>query len=183
MMEDAYKCSELLFHIMNERLQGVYTLLINILRPFQTRVGELGTIGFEEGFYVYNGSALGPGGLKARLRRHLRVRKALKWHIDYLLSSEAVKIKAILYHKTRERLECKVNLSLSRLGIRVVEGFGSSDCKAGCKGHLIYLGRLSAEEALNTVLKAYRKLSLLPTLIPNPSSGFSGQQSFPYNTC
>ena len=34
------------------------------------------------GCYVYAGSARGPGGIRARVRRHLRPDKTPHWHID-----------------------------------------------------------------------------------------------------
>jgi Uri superfamily endonuclease len=36
------------------------------------------------GRYLYCGSAKGPGGLKARLSRHMRRGKSVRWHIDRL---------------------------------------------------------------------------------------------------
>ncbi len=50
----------------------------------QLRVGALGAWTFPEGTYLYVGSAWGPGGLRARVGRHLRGSAALRWHIDYL---------------------------------------------------------------------------------------------------
>ncbi|MBT8467436.1 MAG: DUF123 domain-containing protein, partial [Deltaproteobacteria bacterium] len=38
--------------------------------PTEVEVGRLGTICFDAPFYVYVGSAFGPGGLAARLRAH-----------------------------------------------------------------------------------------------------------------
>jgi Uri superfamily endonuclease len=36
------------------------------------------------GRYLYCGSAKGPGGLKARLSRHMRRGKSVRWHVDQL---------------------------------------------------------------------------------------------------
>jgi len=36
------------------------------------------------GYYIYIGSAFGPGGVRARMLRHLRADKPKHWHIDYL---------------------------------------------------------------------------------------------------
>ncbi|MGC9523845.1 MAG: GIY-YIG nuclease family protein, partial [Anaerolineae bacterium] len=50
----------------------------------QITVGALGTWRFPEGTYLYVGSAWGPGGLRARLSRHLRGSPKVRWHVDYL---------------------------------------------------------------------------------------------------
>lgn len=40
------------------------------------RIGKLGVLLFGKGFYAYFGSMFGPGGLKSRIRRHLRKKKS-----------------------------------------------------------------------------------------------------------
>ena len=72
--------------------KGVYTLLIKIGEKIEADVGALGRVKLDEGYYLYVGSALGPGGLKARISRHFRKSKKLKWHIDFLLISEYSRI-------------------------------------------------------------------------------------------
>ena len=42
------------------------------------------------GFYLYCGSAKGPGGLAARLARHMRHGKAIRWHVDVLTEAGTV---------------------------------------------------------------------------------------------
>ncbi|HIQ09546.1 MAG TPA: DUF123 domain-containing protein, partial [Anaerolineaceae bacterium] len=51
---------------------GAYALALRLERPVGLRVGALGVWDFPEGVYVYLGSARGPGGIRARLGRHLR---------------------------------------------------------------------------------------------------------------
>jgi Uri superfamily endonuclease len=41
-------------------------------------------IALPAGRYLYCGSAKGPGGLKARLSRHMRRGKSVRWHVDQL---------------------------------------------------------------------------------------------------
>ena len=63
---------------------GSYAL---ILRAFAQRVVSIGRIGrlhVTSGFYVYVGSAFGPGGIRARLAHHTRIAQSPHWHIDYL---------------------------------------------------------------------------------------------------
>ena len=38
----------------------------------------------QPGYYVYLGSALGPGGLRARITHHQKLSPRPHWHIDYL---------------------------------------------------------------------------------------------------
>jgi len=63
---------------------GTYALILRADRPAHIHVGRLGAMNVAPGFYVYVGSAFGPGGLAARLARHRAVEKRLRWHIDYI---------------------------------------------------------------------------------------------------
>jgi len=110
-----------------------YQLRIDVKRPIRLRVGRLGHFLFPAGRYVYTGSA--KRNLEARIARHLRKEKALRWHIDWLLSASAVKVTAV----TRSgEGECALNQMV--VGRVVVQGFGASDCRNGCGSHLRYLG-------------------------------------------
>jgi len=117
-------------------LRGAYQLLIHLGEPKRIKVGALGEFLFPKGFYVYTGS--GMGGIEGRVARHLRRRKKLRWHIDYLLQHASVvgvrEVEAV------KRVECRLNEEvLSLPGARVIApGFGSSDCS--CPSHLVYLG-------------------------------------------
>jgi len=100
------------------------------------QVGRLGTFTFPRGIYIYAGSALGPGGLRCRLRRHLQGPETGKfhWHIDYLSARAVDKDFAVV--PTSKPLECALNRAVAELeSSRIVAaGFGSSDCR--CPGHL-----------------------------------------------
>lgn len=110
--------------------------MLHVPRATTLRVGRLGTFTFPAGYYTYTGSAM--GGLGARLDRHRRRRKKLRWHIDYLLQ-HADLVDAFTV-PTRRRTECRLNRRvLNMQGARVVApGFGSSDCR--CPSHLVYVG-------------------------------------------
>lgn len=119
------------------RTPGVYHLIIRLERRTVIRVGRLGRVEFPEGWYVYTGSAR--GGMEARVARHRRRRKPLRWHIDYLLRrARVVEVVAI---PTQERIECARNQAVLALpGARVAAPrFGSSDCR--CAAHLVYFDR------------------------------------------
>jgi Uri superfamily endonuclease len=106
-------------------MKGSYSLIIEA--PDFVEAGSLGKIEFNSNYLVYNGSAFGPGGLEARISRHLADEKSLHWHIDYLL--EGSDIRKILIFPGQD-LEC----DLSREMDSGVKGFGSSDCS--CFSHL-----------------------------------------------
>ena len=57
---------------MAEAEPGTYALLLRLDKQERITVGKLGTFDFPVGYYLYVGSALGPGGLRARLARHRR---------------------------------------------------------------------------------------------------------------
>jgi Uri superfamily endonuclease len=73
--------------------------------------------------------------MQARIARHLRNEKKLKWHIDYLLASPQASIDKVIRYTLPE---CEINQRAA--GIILVVGFGASDCHAGCGSHLKYLG-------------------------------------------
>jgi len=119
---------------------GTYILVLHVGQETETSIGRLGTFNFPSGYYLYAGSARGPGGLKARLARHLRERKQSRWHIDYLLRE--ARVVEIWKASSPQKLECLWAQALLRMpGARIpVYGFGSSDC--GCPAHLIYFTSL-----------------------------------------
>ncbi len=55
-------------------LRGVYCLIINLKEKSTIQVGKKGKINFEDGCYVYVGSAL--NSLTARINRHLGRRRS-----------------------------------------------------------------------------------------------------------
>ena len=113
---------------------GLYIAMFQLPAGRSIRVGRLGRFWFEAGLYYYVGSA--QRNLSARLARHARRRKPLRWHIDYL-SVRARMLGAIVVSGRRDR-ECRLAAKLSRHVARSVAGFGASDCR--CAGHLFYGG-------------------------------------------
>ena len=64
---------------------GTYALLLQADRQRTVRVWAAGArLTVEPGCYVYVGSALGPGGVRARVGHHSRLATRPHWHIDYL---------------------------------------------------------------------------------------------------
>ena len=106
---------------------GVYSILLQILKDLTLEVGSLGSMSFLGGFYVYTGSAMGSGGISARISRHLRSEKKVFWHIDYLIGTQSIKVFALFSAESKRKLECNVNKSIvSNLDASIVSGFGSS---------------------------------------------------------
>jgi endonuclease-3 len=112
---------------------GTYTLVIDLPEPATIKVGALGEIAFDAGWYAYVGSALGPGGF-ARIDRHRELaagdRETRHWHIDYLLGHPATRLDTVVTTAGVDG-ECTVARALGDDG---VPGFGCSDC--GCDSHL-----------------------------------------------
>ena len=121
--------------VSSTRVPISYQLVIEVRSPVRCQVGRLGVVDFPAGTYVYTGSAR--RNFEARLARHARTTKRLRWHIDYLLAAHAVRIVKIV---RSGREECRLNQSVK--GTVWVPGFGASDCTAGCGAHLKYLGSL-----------------------------------------
>ncbi len=97
----------------------------------ELEVGALGKVKFRPGYYTYVGS--GRKNLAARIRRHRRKDKKLRWHIDYLLQVAEIEQIWLCPEDERELVE-KVASWLKP----AVRGFGSSD--TGFESHL-FLGR------------------------------------------
>lgn len=116
---------------------GTYVLILTPRNSATIAIGKLGTLAVEDGFYLYTGSAFGPGGLRARIGHHQRsVDRRPHWHIDYL--RQHAELIGVFFTTSTDRLEHKWAQTLdaqpcTRLPLL---GFGSSDC--GCLSHLFH---------------------------------------------
>ena len=119
---------------------GVYRLWIDLRRPVTVTVGRLGAWRLAVGTYVYVGSAR--RNLAARLARHRRRDKVLRWHIDYLLARPEATICRVETRAWRAGAECRWARQTRREGGEVaIKGFGASDCREGCGAHLLLMSR------------------------------------------
>ncbi len=117
---------------------GTYTLLLRCLSRQRIQVGSRRSLQLEPGYYIYVGSAFGPGGVRARVLRHARSTTARHWHIDYL-RDVARPVEAWSAYGER-KLEHQWAQVLSGLpGMSPVPAFGCSDCD--CKTHLFRSSR------------------------------------------
>jgi Uri superfamily endonuclease len=128
---------------------GTYILIMNVVDDLYVKIGCLGRHELKKGIYIYVGSARGPGGLKARIYRHLKLNKKVRWHIDYLTVNPKVKIKAIFYLESRALLETVIAKKLFNDDFfeGVVKGFGCTD-KRSSYTHLYKLKSTSSIEEL-----------------------------------
>ena len=118
-----------------EEAKGSYALLICLSSPCGVVLrGESHML--EPGLYAYCGSAMGPGGLKARIARHRRRDKTVHWHVDQVTTRAPVLKVGVSFDLS----ECDLLGQLLRLpGVCIpVAGFGSSDCRI-CESHFLKL--------------------------------------------
>lgn len=119
-----------------ETRKGTYILILRALKKSRVVVGRLGSFDFVPGFYIYVGSALGSGGIRARLGHHLKLSKHPRWHIDFL--RQVAHVVEIYYNSQPHKLEhtWAASLFVNPSFIPYVHGFGSSDCQ--CDTHLFH---------------------------------------------
>lgn len=132
---------------------GTYAVALRCTRPEVVAVGRLGSVRLLPGYYVYVGSARGPGGLRARLGRHLAGAGRRRWHIDYLRARLAV-AEAWYAAGGGEGVEHAWAAALASLSgaEQPARGFGASDCR--CSSHLFFFHRLPSPRALERRLAA-----------------------------
>ncbi len=123
---------------------GAYALLLRLEHDRELTVGRLGRFRFLAGVYAYVGSARGPGGLAARIARHLRHPKPLRWHVDYLRA--CARPVAVWLAEGSQRRECAWAAALARMddASLPVPRFGASDCR--CPAHLVHFPALPNRE-------------------------------------
>ncbi|HOS82370.1 MAG TPA: GIY-YIG nuclease family protein [Methanolinea sp.] len=144
-------------------IKGTYCLVLSS-ESCRVHVGALGELAFPGGYYVYVGSALGPGGL-SRVTRHIRLSKRPgsrpRWHIDYLLCSPSFSLETVYCFPTGERAECRLASLLSGIPI---PRFGCSDCR--CHSHLFFYSTHPAAQIGKAA--AILSLSVHSKTIKNP---------------
>jgi Uri superfamily endonuclease len=147
---------------------GTYALLLACPRSRKLRIGRLGERRIPPGWYIYVGSAFGPGGLKSRCLRHLRRLRRLHWHIDYL--RPAASLQDIWFSADpvpREHLWAETIAGLPGAGIPIPR-FGASDCR--CRSHLFHF-------ASKPVLAVFRRRTLQRAPASVPIMAFSAAAS------
>ena len=137
-------------------------------RRRRLEIGRCGTFDFAPGWYLYVGSAFGPGGVKRRTDRHLRrlnfsdvagKSKKPHWHTDHF--REAATIEEIWFcHDIPEREhEWSITVHSRLRGEVPVPGFGSQDCEgpSPCPSHFFQFARRPVAASLRAELAAEHK--------------------------
>lgn len=118
---------------------GTYAIILKNDKSTRIQIGKWGELDLQPGYYIYDGSAFGPGGVQARVSRHLHTDKRPHWHIDYL-RAHVTPIEAWVSYET-ERLEHQwADILLRMPEITPIHGFGCSDCN--CQTHLFYAEKM-----------------------------------------
>ncbi len=113
---------------------GAYLLLMTIAQPLSLRIRTLTPVVLPPGLYVYAGNARGRGGIRARVKRHLRRGKSPNWHVDRLTEAAEAML-AIAFAGGHECTLVQALLARPRFQAGV-PGFGSTDCRV-CPAHLL----------------------------------------------
>ena len=118
-----------------ESQTGTYVLVLKNGVERTIQIGRRGNVLLAAGYYLYVGSAFGPGGVRARVSRHYRCKKKHHWHIDYI--TEVMDIDVTWYNHGPERLEHDWARALAEMhNTAVVKAIGNSDCH--CESHFFY---------------------------------------------
>jgi Uri superfamily endonuclease len=134
--------------------KGSYILVLQLEQAVDDLpIGKLGRFNFPAGYYLYVGSAFGPGGLEARLRHHeRRTKNRPHWHIDYLRAhANLYEIWVVSSESRLERQWCAALAAVPDLSTPA-PGFGASD--TGCCSHLFYLLRPPHPNFLGQIILA-----------------------------
>jgi Uri superfamily endonuclease len=153
---------------------GTYGLILQLEQPAAITIGRLGQFHFPAGHYLYLGSAYGPGGLAARLRRHLSAdpAKPRHWHIDYLRPfGTPIEIWYTVQATPREHDWAGLAAQLPGAAVPAPR-FGASDCR--CPSHLFHFAR-------RPTLAQFRRLvgaalpadSVIHSIRPEPTDSIS----------
>ncbi len=131
---------------------GTYALILQADRQQTVRIGRLGQLAVEPGCYVYVGSALGPGGVRARVGHHSRLATRPHWHIDYLRRAATLRHVWYSYDSVR-REHAWADIFARMPGVSIpLSGFGASDC--ACPAHLYFFPRQPRLDTFRRRLRA-----------------------------
>ncbi|OAN49413.1 endonuclease III [Paramagnetospirillum marisnigri] len=110
---------------------GAYVLLIQLADSLPVKLVGRPEVILAPGHFLYCGSARGPGGIKARVGRHMQKDKTVRWHVDRLTTTGMV-LGAWVFPGGDE---CELVGMLTEMPVPI-PGFGSSDCET-CVSHLL----------------------------------------------
>jgi Uri superfamily endonuclease len=128
-----------LMEMVIEPKAGTYALILSCATNARIQIGRLGTMQLQRGYYVYLGSALGPGGLRARIAHHQELSTRPHWHIDYLRAHTRLHSVWLNYDGRRREHEWAGAMQKLNGATIPLPGFGASDCT--CPSHLYFFKR------------------------------------------
>ena len=131
------------------QIRGTYCVQLHCKQGVGISIGKLGSFRFEAGYYLYVGSAFGPGGVHARLRHHCNVSLRPHWHLDYLRPYAEVINTWYVAEQRHEHRWAEILEQTGALNIPV-RGFGSSDCD--CESHLFVSNKAMTRKILQKYL-------------------------------
>jgi Uri superfamily endonuclease len=127
---------------------GTYALILQSDSNETIQIGRWGQLDMQPGHYIYVGSAFGPGGVQARVSRHMRTDKQKHWHIDYLRKN-VIPVEVWISYAA-EHLEHEwADILFEMPELQPIQGFGCSDC--GCYSHLFFTLRMPESNQLGRV--------------------------------
>lgn len=148
--------------------KGTYLLFFTLEQTLTCDVGKFAQVTLQPGIYAYVGSAFGSGGLKARLRHHLKINQRCHWHLDYLRPHMQF-IQLWLTQDQQRREHQWAGIMQAWRGISIpIEGLGASDCQ--CRGHFFQMKKVPAIATFRKKLRAENWLedNILQVVRPNP---------------
>jgi Uri superfamily endonuclease len=165
------------------RSKGTYALIMRLQAERLIQVGKLGLFVFPAGYYLYIGSAFGPGGLAARLKHHLATdfsTKSRHWHIDYLRRWAPVTAVWLGEHSTPREHDWAQQAGRLAGTSCPAPRFGASDCR--CHAHLFHFSQSpeaeSFSKALSLAFPGDRPMQIIGFVEQEAGRRSSGQ--FPY---
>ncbi len=132
-------------------VHGTYLLLLECNINAVLSIGKLGKMNTETGYYLYVGSAFGPGGIHARVGHHQQIASRPHWHIDYFHTVVEL-VDTWCVHGSRCEHDWAHSLEHSETASVPLKGFGSSDCN--CVTHLFYFRRKPEKTELEKMLNS-----------------------------
>lgn len=106
---------------------GTYALIFACTKAGPIKVGKLGLLDLRRGYYLYVGSAFGPGGMRARISHHLHPTTSPHWHIDYLKAHCRLRELWVEYSVVKSERRWAKTVSQLTDAYVPLPGFGASD--------------------------------------------------------
>ena len=130
---------------------GTYVLLLECVVKAGLSIGKLGRMMTGPGYYLYVGSAFGPGGVRARINHHRKIAIRPHWHIDYLRPVAGFIDAWCVYDRRCEHEWAQILMQNENIAMPL-QDFGSSDCV--CATHLFQLEHKPAKADLEALLNS-----------------------------